>query len=82
MLKHKEITDPTSCLSKAEHDEPVFVLRANDELAPEIVDDWAQRYKQSKEAEAGRRMNDAQESKYREARQLADAMRAWKKAAP
>lgn len=40
MIKSKELEDPTSCLNKAADDEPIFVLRANDPLAPGVVDYW------------------------------------------
>jgi len=44
MLKRDELTNPNSCINKAEDDEPVFVLRANDELAAETVEVWATMY--------------------------------------
>lgn len=40
-LKHIELANPASCLNKAAHDEPVFVLRANDPLAAQAVRLWA-----------------------------------------
>jgi hypothetical protein len=67
MLKRDEIANPNSCLNKAADDEPVFVLRGRDALAPEIVRDWANR------AEA----NGASADKVDEARALADKMHAW-----
>jgi hypothetical protein len=42
MLKCDEVNDPRSCLNRAEEDEPIFVLRAHDELAPLVVLYWAQ----------------------------------------
>lgn len=54
-------------LGKAADDEPVFILRAQDEFAPEIVERWALRL----ETVAGRT------PKVREARALAHKMRAW-----
>jgi len=36
--KTEELAD--GCLSKVAEDEPVFVLRANDRLAPLVVMDW------------------------------------------
>lgn len=56
------------CLGKAADDEPVFILRAQDELAPPAVEMWA-------EGLAVRRGND--DPKVREARALAHMMRAW-----
>src|SRR5208282_304855 len=43
MIKRLELIGP-SCLTKAADDEPVFVLRANDELAAPIIRLWAERY--------------------------------------
>ena len=42
MKKLDEMTDPKSCLSKAADDEPVFVLRAKDKLAPGVVRMWVE----------------------------------------
>lgn len=36
-------SEGVSCFEKAGDDEPVFVLRAKDVLAPEVVRDWAER---------------------------------------
>lgn len=58
-------TDP--CLAKAAPDEPIFVLRAQDKLAPEIVRAWAIR------AEA----HGCAPEKLREAYALAEAMEQW-----
>lgn len=41
MKKHDEFENPGSCLNKAQDDEPIFVLRANDPLAPMVVRLWA-----------------------------------------
>jgi hypothetical protein len=41
MTTKQEGGDP--CYEKAEPDEPIFVLRAQDILAPEIVREWAYR---------------------------------------
>lgn len=39
--KEENFVDPQSCLNRAEADEPIFVLRAHDPLAPSIIRDWA-----------------------------------------
>lgn len=39
--KRENIENPQSCLSKAADDEPIFVLRAKDPLAADIVREWA-----------------------------------------
>ena len=42
MLKKDELRDKNSCLNKAANDEPVFVLRAQDLLAPKVINFWCQ----------------------------------------
>jgi hypothetical protein len=56
-----------STLEKAEPDEPVFVLRAQDMLSPEIVREWAYRAQ----------CEGAPIVKCDEARRIADAMEQW-----
>ncbi|MFN3624416.1 MAG: hypothetical protein ACK4TP_10175 [Hyphomicrobium sp.] len=67
MLKRDEISNPNSCLNKAADDEPVFVLRAQDELAAAVVTDWA----------ILAQKRGVSEQKVKEALELADAMKAW-----
>lgn len=55
------------CLDKAGDDEPIFVLRAQDKLAPALVRQWAD------QAAA----NGCPEPKVQDARQLADRMESW-----
>ena len=62
-----EQNNPLSCFNKAADNEPLFVLRAQDQLAPDLVDRWASILR----AEGGN------EAKVAEARALAAAMRAW-----
>ena len=38
-----------NCYAKAADDEPIFVLRAKDALAPDVVRYWADRYRLQKE---------------------------------
>ncbi len=59
--------DATGCLSKAAPDEPIFVLRAQDELAPTAVRIWVQLAKRENVPEA----------KLDEAMSLADWMEDW-----
>lgn len=56
-----------TCYDRAEPNEPIFVLRAQDIIAPEIVREWAFRAKK-----AG-----APREKVDEARRLADQMEDW-----
>lgn len=74
MIKSDELKGP-SCLTRAADDEPLFVVRANDELAPALVRDWATRYMASKGGPAY--MTDAQLEKFREAHILAVKMEQW-----
>lgn len=67
MLKRDEVSNPNSCLNKAADDEPVFVLRGRDALAPQHVRDWAEHAE----------LRGASAEKVAEARQLADAMEAY-----
>lgn len=57
------------CLAKVGDDEPIFVLRAQDRLAPILVELWADLYFE----------HGGEEMKGCEALNLADAMRAWQK---
>jgi len=75
MNKHETIKGP-SCLTNAEDDEPLFVLRANDELAPEIVLQWAINYAQSKRAIG--QYTEARQKKFDDAVRLSVEMRKWK----
>jgi hypothetical protein len=76
MLKSLELATQTSCLNRAADDEPVFVLRANDENAPAIVCTWARDYLESKGGYANAAK--VQIAKYEEAIQLASQMRVWR----
>jgi hypothetical protein len=73
MIKHLEITGP-SCLTRADENEPLFVLRANDELASLIVRRWANLYISSKGVFA----TPKQIAKFSEAMALADQMDEWR----
>lgn len=43
MIKREELSNPKSCLSRADDDEMVFVLLARDAAAPDTVEYWAKR---------------------------------------
>lgn len=75
MLKRDELSDAGSCLNKAEDNEPLFVLRANDSLAPAIVSTWARDYIVEKGGWGN--MSDNQKRKYTEAMDIAGHMRIW-----
>jgi hypothetical protein len=56
-----------SCYDKADDDEPLFVLRPTDILAPEIIREWAFRAKKL----------GSPHEKVEEARRLADQVEDW-----
>lgn len=76
MIKSKEIAGP-SCLTRARDDEPIFVLRANDELAPITVNFWATQYFKQKNRQSGG-ITTKQREKHFEAVRLADDMHRWR----
>lgn len=76
--KLENILDPNSCWNKAEDDEPVFILRANDPVAPANIILWAQQYLSSKGGYY--RMSPEHVAKYNDAMNAAEAMRAWRNA--
>lgn len=41
MLKKQELSLPNSCLNKASSNEPIFVIRGKDPLAPMLIRHWA-----------------------------------------
>lgn len=73
MLKRDELTNPNSCLNKADDNEPLFVLRANDENAAPIVAAWARDYIVAKGGWGN--MTPEQQKKYAEAMDIASSMR-------
>jgi len=80
MKKIDELTDPRSCLNRATDDEPLFVLRANDELAPSVVRQWAQAYLILKGGSG--KMSREQLAKCDEAMLIANRMEKWKRDNP
>ena len=78
MRKVDELRGP-SCLTNAADDEPIFVLKSTDELAPRIVRDWAHKYRQQKMRQP-EGMTPKQEAKCEEAFMLATAMEEWRRA--
>lgn len=67
MIKREELSNPQSCLNKAGEEEPVFVLRGGDLLAPGIVRQWVvEAYKHGLPIH-----------KVEEAMALAEAMERW-----
>ena len=64
------------CYANAEPDEPLFVLLARDASAPELVEQWADTRLQAITA-GTKPMSDY--AMVREARECAQAMRAWRR---
>jgi len=75
--KAQQALDPTSCWNKASDTEPVFVLRANDEMAPGLVRLWAENYEQIKLAAQGL-LSATQLVKAHDARKIARDMEMWR----
>ena len=63
-------------LGKAADDEPIFVLRGRDVIAPEIVETWADLLGDIASPQTDEESLDV-DAKIREARALAHQMRAW-----
>ena len=73
---------PFDCHAAAAADEPVFTLRANDPLAPEIVREWSRRYLAQKILTPGGTGNIFQSrvhDKCREAFDCAEDMESWRR---
>lgn len=65
-------------LAKAADDEPVFILRAQDSFAPDVILFWAERVAwMSGRFGSDNKQSDATATKIAEARALAYEMRAW-----
>lgn len=75
--KRENLLNPNSCWNKAELDEPVFILRSTDFIAPTIVTLWTVQYVSDKGGWL--RMTDAQKQKFEDALRVAEAMRNYKK---
>ena len=73
--KLQELRD--GCFARAMDDEPMFVLLARDQSAPQGARDWADR--REAEVKAGRKPA-SDMVQVQEARQCADRMEAWREA--
>jgi hypothetical protein len=62
-------------------DEPVFLLRASDVLAPAVICDWADRYFNAQRRLTGAVTEEAL-AKFKSAHAVQKAMREWKAAQP
>lgn len=68
-MSTKNHPSPYDCYAKAAPDEPVFVLLARDDLAPDLVRQWAER----------RMALGEDQRKVSEAFDCADAMEQWRR---
>lgn len=76
-MSTKQNPGPFDCYAKLKDDEPYFVLRAKDPDAPALVEAWARaRTLRGAVTDPTGPIN----PKIEEARQTAEAMRAWRKA--
>lgn len=81
MLKKDELSNPNSCLNRAADDEPVFVLRANDPLAPEAIIQWCHLYRKM-HAPNGVWDSERRRQWHDDALDCAEAMERWAEAHP
>ena len=82
MATKKEELTYGSCFQAAADNEPLFILRAQDRLAPAIVRLWAEMLEVvysngSNDQQDLQAMQDQQLTKLEETRALADQMEAW-----
>lgn len=75
------------CYAAADPDEPIFILRATDRIAPKMVRQWAAIYQVDKSVRNMKEGNPAgltesQGRKFDEAMACADAMEAWRRKQP
>lgn len=73
--KVQNLLNPNSCWNKAADNESVFILRAHDPLAAELVATWAHRYKLAKGDWL--RMTVEQRQKFNDALQVSADMQQW-----
>lgn len=86
--KREELVNASGCLGKAHDDEPIFILRAHDLLAPFIVRQWARMYyvlnttarnisSNPFKPDIRLSVSESVQRKHDEAMRLADAMDKW-----
>lgn len=78
MNKQQIINDPNSCLNRAADDEPVFVLRANDPLAANLIRLWVQAYVNDKAVTQEGEPTQTQIDKANDALSVAGQMDQWR----
>lgn len=80
MTKDENISDPNSCWNRAAAKEPIFILCANDEIAPIVIKYWARLYLLEKTGQSIdiNKLTDKQKEKYLNALMDAEDMIKWK----
>ena len=71
------------CYDKAEADEPIFVLRAKDRYAPDIVRQWADKFElgesiRNSDGRGPQPLEGTQKEKWEEAVKVANQMERWR----
>ena len=76
----KENPGQFDCHAAADDDEPLFTLRANDPLAPDLVREWANRYEIRKLRTLGAEVFERKGARMKsdEARDCAREMELWR----
>lgn len=76
-LKKVEIENPDSCLNRAAPDEPIFVLRAQDCFASDVILKWCDMYRRA-HAPAGAWRSEAHREKHNEAIEIVGQFERWR----
>lgn len=77
MKRIDEINRVDSTLNRAGDEEPIFILRANDPLAPTVVRAWVDKYIETKQRPGSPQEHQKNIAKAREALRTAAAMELW-----
>lgn len=77
MIKKDELANPCSCLNRAHDDEPIFVLRAQDRFASDIILAWADMYRHH-HAPQGNWRSEEHRMKHNEAIDIVDQFERWR----
>jgi hypothetical protein len=77
--KKEELASTTGCLAKAARDEPIFVLRAQDKLAPMVVQYWIQLVEAERRATGASTMELIEDPKLQAAHNLSKQMEEWQR---
>jgi hypothetical protein len=73
----EQLAQGEGCLGKAFDNEPVFVLRGQDQMAPSLIESWADRLQETMHIVIAAEMQGRMLMKIEEARAVARDMRRW-----